>query len=270
MTSLGDLKIPLYPQVNGVPRAPTTARAANATWLLVRFNELIDQLIADFDSEVTGADPAKVTALRNRITGVEQAFDTLTARITALQAENQAQGQTLCILETAGVAVSEAINRLLAAQSELEKNLFLVAGNTIVPGIIFLDAGGTTDNFYSGGGTYSGELITGNSINDKILSTIRFGGNFSYAVPVANGAYSVKIGFVELYWNSPGQRLFSVIGQGQELLSNYDIWLQSGGNGKPIVENFELVVTNGVLNLDFVSTAGDAQVNYIQIIPIQP
>jgi Domain of unknown function (DUF4082) len=113
MTSLTDLKIPLYHRVNGAPRAPTTSRPGNTTWLMARFNELIDQLIADFDSIVLESgevDAAEVTALRNRILGAEQTLETLTAQFTALQGADAAQITRLDSLESTNSSQSQAIS----------------------------------------------------------------------------------------------------------------------------------------------------------------
>lgn len=69
MTDFFDpLKIPIYPRVNRTPRPPTETRAANATYLLERWNQLMGVL----DSTIGQMD-AQIAALNARVRALETA-----------------------------------------------------------------------------------------------------------------------------------------------------------------------------------------------------
>jgi Domain of unknown function (DUF4347)/Malectin domain/Calx-beta domain/Kelch motif len=91
------------------------------------------------------------------------------------------------------------------------------------------------------------------------------GGSFSYQVPVANGTYLANLNFAELYWDASGKRVFNVNLEGQSAIQNLDIWAQVGKN-TALTKSVQAVVTDGVLNIDFSSTIGDAEITSIEIL----
>ncbi|OUJ76290.1 malectin domain-containing carbohydrate-binding protein [Hymenobacter crusticola] len=92
--------------------------------------------------------------------------------------------------------------------------------------------------------------------DDALYQTERFEGAFGYSLRVPNGTYQVVLHFAELYWTQPGQRVFDVRAEGQLALDNYDI-LQKVAPFTATTETFSVVVTDGVLNLDFSALASD-------------
>ena len=67
------------------------------------------------------------------------------------------------------------------------------------------------DAYFTGGSTATvSDAISGTS-TPAVFQDERWG-NWSYALPVANGAYTVKLYFAELYYRAPcaGRRVFSV------------------------------------------------------------
>jgi len=147
-----------------------------------------------------------------------------------------------------------------------------------VPGTIFINAGGgaytdglgqvwSADQLFTGGGTYATTAAIGNTTSDPLFQNERSGTNFSYAIPVANGTYAVDLGFAELYWNAANSRVFSVTGEGQALLTNYDIWTDAGGLNKAVTKPFNVNVTDGILNLNFAASKDQAKVDLIKITP---
>jgi hypothetical protein len=99
MTSLLNLKIPIYPQQNGVPRAPSTTRAANATWLLLQINRLIDELnvilTALMDEEGAFWTVEDRAALSTSLATFAAGLTEHSAQITALQTTQGTQGLSL-------------------------------------------------------------------------------------------------------------------------------------------------------------------------------
>ncbi|HVI30660.1 malectin domain-containing carbohydrate-binding protein, partial [Phenylobacterium sp.] len=71
----------------------------------------------------------------------------------------------------------------------------------------------------------------------------------------------------ELYYNAAGQRVFDVSAEGALVLDNLDIFASAGG--KFIAKDFvvPVTVTDGVLNLQFVSSVDNAKIDGILIAP---
>ena len=100
------------------------------------------------------------------------------------------------------------------------------------------------DELYSGGSTYSTTAsidtsAVSNPAPQAVYQTERYG-NFTYTFPnLSPGAqYTVRLHEAEIYWTSSGQRLFNVSINGQQVLSNFDIYATAGGANKAIVEQF--------------------------------
>ncbi|HVI30548.1 malectin, partial [Phenylobacterium sp.] len=85
------------------------------------------------------------------------------------------------------------------------------------------------DQYFTGGATFSVTSAIAGTTDDAVYQTERYGSTFSYAVPVANGSYSVTLKFAELYYNAAGQRVFDVSAEGALVLDNLDIFASAGG-----------------------------------------
>ena len=99
-------------------------------------------------------------------------------------------------------------------------------------------------------------------------------GTLSYAVPVANGTYTVVLHFAEIYWTQPGQRVFDVALEGAKKLTNYDI-VREVGPRTATTKTFTVTVTDGVLNVDlsvpYLSGGRDqAKLAALEILPPTP
>ncbi|TAF37140.1 MAG: hypothetical protein EAZ66_07290, partial [Alphaproteobacteria bacterium] len=149
-----------------------------------------------------------------------------------------------------------------------------------VPGSIFINTGGgaytdsmgqlwSADQLFTGGETSSTTSAIANTTNDPLFQNERYG-NFSYTIPVTNGSYEVNLGFAEIYWNSANNRLFNVTGEGQALLTNYDIWTDAGGRNTSVIKKFNVDVADGFLNLNFTTIVDNAKVDFIQVTPTIP
>ncbi|WP_322480436.1 malectin domain-containing carbohydrate-binding protein, partial [Thermogemmatispora sp.] len=91
------------------------------------------------------------------------------------------------------------------------------------------------DAYYSGGSTAS----TSNAIDTSgvtnpapqaVYQSNRYG-NFTYTIPnlTAGAAYTVRLHFAETYWSAAGKRVFNVSINGQQVLTNFDIYAAAGG-----------------------------------------
>jgi hypothetical protein len=142
-----------------------------------------------------------------------------------------------------------------------------------------IDAGGpaagsfVADTDFSGGSTYSTTASIGTSgvtspAPQQVYETERYGQNFSYLIPglTPGDQYTLTLDFDEIYYNSPGQRLFNVSINGAPALSDFDIYTAAGGMDKAIAETFtETADTNGQIIIAFANITGGAKVDGIEI-----
>jgi hypothetical protein len=135
-----------------------------------------------------------------------------------------------------------------------------------------------TDN--SGGQTYSSTATvnTSNVTNpapQAVYQSVRYG-NFTYTVPnlSPNTTYTVKLHFNELYWGTDlasgaggiGSRVFNASINGQQVLTNYDIFQDAGGANIAVVKPFTTTSdANGKITIQFSTVTDNAMVNGIEI-----
>jgi hypothetical protein len=102
-------------------------------------------------------------------------------------------------------------------------------------------------------------------------------GNFSYAIPVAPGSYTVKLHFLESFFSplipaagcrGAGCRVFDVTCNGVLLLQDFDILQAAAGPFRPIVREFHGLHPNGQgkLLLSFSPKVNYAEVRAIEVI----
>ncbi|MET0744415.1 MAG: malectin domain-containing carbohydrate-binding protein, partial [Microvirga sp.] len=92
--------------------------------------------------------------------------------------------------------------------------------------------------------------------DDTIYQSVRTGKNFGYNVAVANGTYSVELQFDETYWSANGKRVFDVLLEGQEVVSNLDVFAVAGKNAAYSLTR-TVSVTDGQLNIRFDAGGSD-------------
>ena len=136
------------------------------------------------------------------------------------------------------------------------------------------------DSYFLGGNalvrTTNPARSKGNSIASDIgLYASERWGNFSYAVPVAEGRYRVNLKFCEAHYGlhntgvgGLGSRVFDVYCNGVALLRNFDIFKEAGGDGLPLDRTFAGIRPNaqGKIVLTFVPVKGMASVNGIEVV----
>jgi hypothetical protein len=133
-----------------------------------------------------------------------------------------------------------------------------------------VSAGGVAylaDQYFSGGLTYQVTSAIGNTVNDALYQSERYG-TFSYALPVVNGSYSVTLQFAEIWFDAPGQRVFDVTAEGALVLNDLDVFSAAGG--KYLAKDYVVPVTvsDGTLNLQFLSQIDSAKVSAIRVDPV--
>jgi VCBS repeat-containing protein len=130
----------------------------------------------------------------------------------------------------------------------------------------YVDAAGTVyeaDTRFSGGSTYSRPAPIAGTNDDVLYQSGRLG-NFAYAIPMPNGDYVVTLRFAEPYMTEAGKRVFDVLIEGQEVVSNLDLIAKAG----PLTEydvKILVQVTDEQLNIRFQAAVGNAIVNAIVV-----
>ena len=107
----------------------------------------------------------------------------------------------------------------------------------------------------------------GNTEDDPLYKKSRFWislGGPGYRFTTPNGRYEVTLKFAELDQTRAGQRVFDVQLEGTTVLSGFDIY-NIAGRYQAVDRPFEVNVTDGVLNLDFVKVKGYQMVSAIQV-----
>jgi hypothetical protein len=143
----------------------------------------------------------------------------------------------------------------------------------------FVDSEGTrwsADKYFIDGRTW---IYANPDSGPKIplLYTGERHGNFSYAIPVPSGSYTVRLHFLESFFNplipaapchGAGCRIFDVTCNGVMLLQNFDIFRAAGGAFKPIVREFHGLHPNGQgkLLLSFSPEVNYAEVRAIEVV----
>ena len=148
----------------------------------------------------------------------------------------------------------------------------LTAANSLVyainaGGTAFLASNGITyqaDRYFSGGSTYANSSMISNTEDDILYRSERYG-NFSYALPVANGTYEITLRFAEIYHLASGKRQFDALVEGAEVISNLDIY-QSVGSKTALDIVKTVNVTDGILNLQFRTDIDNAKLSAFHVI----
>lgn len=147
----------------------------------------------------------------------------------------------------------------------------------IMQDAVVTDRSGVTwspDSYFQGGRAMARQGTVEGPDDPQIYGRERYG-NFSYAIPVAEGFYTVKLYFAETYWGPTGQggggigsRIFDVYCNGVALLRNFDMYKEAGLN-RQIVKAFSHLQPNaqGKLLLSFVPVKNYANISAIEVLP---
>ena len=94
--------------------------------------------------------------------------------------------------------------------------------------------------------------------------------DFDYQFPVLNGTYQVRLGFAEIsthYDNLQSDNLFDVNLEGELVLDDFNVFATYGTNIAGWQE-FTVDITDGSIDLSFITESGFAQISTIEIIPL--
>jgi hypothetical protein len=126
-------------------------------------------------------------------------------------------------------------------------------------------------DFNGGGAAASGNAIDTSAVTNPapqaVYQSERFG-TFTYTIPGFNpGApYTVRLHFAEFFWSMAGQRVFNVLINGTQVLTNFDIIAAAGAKNKAIVEQFNANAnSSGQFVIQYVTVTDNAKSSGIEI-----
>ena len=131
------------------------------------------------------------------------------------------------------------------------------------------------DRYFIGGRTWS--YHPQNGPKASAINLVERHGNFSYAIPVPPGSYTVKLHFMDTYFSplipastckGSGCRIFDVSCNGTMLLQDFDIVKAANGAFLPVAREFHGLHPNGQgkLLLTFSSKVNYAEIRAIEVI----
>ncbi|AFY68806.1 hypothetical protein Pse7367_0498 [Thalassoporum mexicanum PCC 7367] len=255
------------------PQVPTTSGISDVSVVEGEVNSVVD-LFAAFD-DFEDADVDLVYSIVNNSDPTlfdDAAINPTTGELTLTYAATVVVGSsalTIRATDTDGLFVETSFNVAVTEDN---------SGGPVNPPTILINAGGNSytdslnqqwsaDQYSTGGKTFSGSNAIYNTDDPTLYQTERYGGDFAYEIPVANGEYQVSLEFAEIYHNSAGNRVFDVLAEGQLFVDDLDIYAQVGKDAA-YTETFMIPVNDGVLDLSFVASADNAKVSAIAIAPV--
>lgn len=149
-------------------------------------------------------------------------------------------------------------------------------GKTTAGDFISLDDGVTSyapilnaAGLVSGGGSATiNPTVAVSETDDDVLFQSYHYGTHAWTIPVpATGTYTVTLRFVANSGDTLTSRVFDVAMEGELVLPSYNIRQAAGALNKAIDEDIDMVVNDGVLNIQFTTIAGNAKINAIRVVP---
>jgi glucose/arabinose dehydrogenase len=122
------------------------------------------------------------------------------------------------------------------------------------------------DQFFKGGATFSSTASVRGTPDPILYKNERFG-TFGYQIPVRNGLYAVRIHLAEVFFNSPGIRVFNINAEGKPVASPVDIVQKTGFQNACILEG-AVRVNDSTLHLDFSPLKENPKASAIEVIPV--
>jgi uncharacterized repeat protein (TIGR01451 family) len=132
---------------------------------------------------------------------------------------------------------------------------------------------GTNTWGYTGGAyTYTNQTAVSGTTDPVLYQSERWWvSNGAYRFAVSNGAYRVVLKFAEIYpYADTDTRIFGVRVEGATVLPHLDVVAAAGGVFKAYDVTLDTVVTDGVLNLEFLAERASPAVKAIAVFALRP
>jgi beta-galactosidase len=216
--------------------------------------------------------------------------DTVQLRVNGKRVGSLSQNQ--CLLKACvfmNVPLSRGINKLVAVghhgaksvsdtvEWSLNTNDVNIAAGQLESG--FKSSAGAlfgSDNFFIGGmddwlvekgtrGVTDTTSVRGTQ-DPQLFKNFRHG-QFTYDIPLADGAYEVTLGFLEPDRTTRiGNRIFDVVANGSARIVDLDVLQAAGGKYRTVISRtFKANASGGHLKLDFMPKRGEAVVSNLSV-----
>jgi hypothetical protein len=138
------------------------------------------------------------------------------------------------------------------------------------PGFSFTDASGAVwgyDRYYGSTGASSNVFVgVVKTVDDILFQKQRFGNNLQYSIaPVQPGKYKVTLYMAEMTFLFAGVRVFDIFMEGVLIRDNLDMFALAGRRRSAIFLEQIVNVTDGTLDISFVSVIGIPTVAAIKV-----
>jgi hypothetical protein len=168
--------------------------------------------------------------------------------------------------------LAQAANPDLGPMQNVQQPVRIAAGSQVAVTDSKQNVWAADVGLASGGTAYTAGTPVAVSGADPLAlyNSERYGANatmFSYTLKLADGSYTVNLGFAETYATAAGQRLFDVSIGGQKVLTAFDIY-GTAGAATVVVKSFPATVTGGMLVIAFEpGTIQNPKVDSIEVLP---
>jgi hypothetical protein len=174
-------------------------------------------------------------------------------------------------LYTAPASVTSSQTVTVTATSQADTTKSASATVTLLPPAtftpIYVNSGGpaytdtsgnlwSADTGFTGGRVSSTTKAIAGTTDQTLYQTQRYG-NSTYQFTVPPGSYNVILKFAENYWTATGKRLFNVVINGTQVLTNFDILAAAGAPLTAIDKSFPVTVTGNAIAIQFNTGAAD-------------
>lgn len=113
-----------------------------------------------------------------------------------------------------------------------------------------------------------GPNIVPNATQDQALyRPERWGNTCTYTIPVANGTFNVTLKFSENTFTAVGARVFNVSVNGNQVLTNFDIYKAAGGQFTGNDQIFPTTVSNGKVTIVLTKVTNYAKIDALAVLP---
>jgi hypothetical protein len=129
----------------------------------------------------------------------------------------------------------------------------------------------SADSGFTGGGLSAVNHAINGTPAPALYQTLHYSFSaLTYQMAVPNGYYTVNLKFEENQFNQAGKRLFNVLINGQQVLTNFDEYAAAGAQYQAVDVPIAVTVTTGNINIQFVPVVSATGVYGIEIVAGTP
>jgi len=173
---------------------------------------------------------------------------------------------TLVVTDTAGNVDSDTVQIVVYQSIEGVVHAINSGGPALTSSIgINFNADSQNLNLFNGGNIYEDNSVAiGGTVDDLLFQSERYGGNFSYELPVAPGRYRLSLYFAEIFFDASGERVFGIEVEETPLASGIDLVVNPGADTARIITS-NIDVTDNALSIAFSGTTDNAKISAIVV-----